>query len=111
MIGKLKVVRTHPVFAKHNGEEVQIILPAGSILEIIRADLIYHEKYNHEEKIYVCQITLNGIKYTDIKIDNMLVSPINAIAQGLDIYRFISPNQAGGKRKRTRRRSHRRRAH
>lgn len=107
MIGKLKTNISIIARGMHNGEEVTFRVPVGAILEIVRVDTIFHQAYNYEEKSYICEITLDGTKYTNIKVPLALVGDDN-------FYTFVRANQAGGKRKRTRRnrrKSHRRRTH
>lgn len=101
MIGKLKANISILARGLRNGEEVLFRVPVGAILEIVRVETIFHEEYNYEEKSYICEITLDGIKYTNIKIPMAFVGDDS-------FYTFISANQAGGRRKRTRR--HRRKS-
>ena len=73
-----------------NGNEVQFSIPTGGVLEIVDV-----KENPIGEKIYICEITVDGIKYTNVKINKIFTEGDNAW--------FDFSYQGGTRRKRTRR--------
>ena len=86
------------LWGNRNGEEVRFTFPPGGVLEIVSV-----KETADGSKKYICQITIDGVKYTNVVVDKAFVE---GDARWFD---FIRANQAGGKKSRRRRRRNRRR--
>jgi hypothetical protein len=88
-----------PWRGNRNGESVRFTIPAGGIIEVLDVNL--SEAHGYEKKIYIGQITVDGVKYTNVEINKTLID------EGW--FKWIPANQAGGKKRRSRYLSKRRR--
>jgi hypothetical protein len=88
MLGKIKNPGgSIPWRGDHNGVSVRFDIPAGAVLEVVDAEELGY-------KTYICQITIDGVKYTNVKIPKAFV---DGDERWFD---FIPANQAGGKSRR-----------
>ncbi len=79
-----------------NGEDTLFIIPDNGELEVVDT-----EKEDTVGEIYICQITVDGVKYTNVKIPKFFTN------KEVGWFNFIPANLTGGKSRN--RKSHRRR--
>ena len=88
-----------PSRGNRNGQSVRFTIPAGGIIEVLDVKLTTFHGF--EEKTYIGQITVDGVKYTDVEINKTFIDE--------GFFKWITANQAGGKKRRSRYLSKRRR--
>jgi hypothetical protein len=96
MLGKIKYRGNGSILWRghRDGVDTQFRIPGNGILEVVGA-----EENAIGDKTYICQITVDGVKYTNVKIPKVF-----ADGDG----RWFDFNAVGGGR---RRKSHRRKSH
>ncbi len=88
-----------PWRGNRNGESVMFKIPTGGIIEVLDEKL--SESYGYEEKKYIGQITVDGVKYTNVEINKTFID------EGW--FKWIPASQAGGRKRKSRYLSKRRR--
>lgn len=114
MLGKIKYRGNGSILWRghRDGVDTSFRIPAGGVLEVVGA-----RENEIGDKIYICEITVDGVKYTNVEINKIFVDGdgrwFDFIAVGgrrrkMDHVRFSSKRRGSRRRRRGSRRGSRR---